>query len=155
MGSSYSNNKLLQSENHVYNLQNQGLDGSDKEYAYPITSIVLHHQRKISSSWLSTTKDLEEWKSNFLVSSGKESMASIDFENTKATSVEHTHYKIGQSLEMSYITQQAGRRDLATRVDHKIQNKCLEPQTNTLTSSRSKDGQYFSNCNRGSFTTIQ
>ncbi|KAL2525946.1 transcriptional activator DEMETER [Abeliophyllum distichum] len=161
MGSSSPNKKLLQSENPMCNLQNQGLDGSSKAYAYPITSIVLHHQRKIppsTNSWLSMSTGLEEWESNFLASPGKESvssLASTGFENAKATSVEHTPYNIGQSLERSFISQQTGRPDLATTVDHTIQNKGLEPQTNIPAGSLSKEGQHSTNCNRGSHKTIQ
>ncbi|CAI9759799.1 unnamed protein product [Fraxinus pennsylvanica] len=150
MGRSSANKKLPRSENPVYNLQNQGLDGGSKAYASPITSNVLHHQRPIppsTNSWFGMTTGLEEWESNFLASPGKESissLASTDFENIKTTDVER-----------SFITQQTGRPDLATRVDHTIQNKCLEPQTNIQSGYQSGECQHSTNCNRGSHKTIQ
>ncbi|CAA3007926.1 transcriptional activator DEMETER-like [Olea europaea subsp. europaea] len=150
MGSSSANKNLPQSENPVYNLQNQGLDGGSKAYASPITSNLPHHQRPIppsTNSWLGMRTGLEEWESNFLASPGKESissLASTDFENTKTT-----------DAERSFINQQTERPDPATRVDHTIQNKCLEPQTNIQSGYQSREGQHSTNCNRGSHKTTQ
>ncbi|XP_022860434.1 transcriptional activator DEMETER-like isoform X2 [Olea europaea var. sylvestris] len=140
MGSSSPDKKLSQWENPVYNL---------------------HHQRPSlpsTNSWSSMTTGLEEWESNFLASPGKESissLASTDFENTKITDVEHAHYNIGQSLERSFLPQQTGRPDLTTRLEHTTQNNCLEPRTNIIAGSQSKEGQHSINCHRGSHKTIQ
>ncbi|CAI9773035.1 unnamed protein product [Fraxinus pennsylvanica] len=138
-----------------------GSSSPDKKLSQSDPVYSLHHQRPSplsTNSCLSTTTGLEEWESNFLASPGKESissLASTDFENTKITDVEHAHYNIGQNLERSFIPQQTGRPDLTTRVEHTMQNNCLEPQINIPAGTQRKEGQHSTNCNRGSHKTIQ